>query len=94
MLLISANIYAQKQVATLNHNGEISVYYGENSLRTAHSAAVAGDVITLSPGTFNACVITKPITLRGAGCEDDNVTLKTEIQPYRFSYVSYNLLYN
>ena len=88
MLLISANIYAQKQVATLNHNGEISVYYGENSLRTAHSAAVAGDVITLSPGTFNACVITKPITLRGAGCEDDNVTLKTEIQPYRFSYVS------
>lgn len=88
MLLISANIYAQKQVATLNHDGEISVYYGENSLRTAHSAAVAGDVITLSPGTFNACVITKPITLRGAGCEDDSVTLKTEIQPYRFSYAS------
>lgn len=88
MLLISANIYAQKQVATLNHDGEISVYYGENSLLTAHSAAVAGDVITLSPGTFNACVITKPITLRGAGCEDDSVTLKTEIQPYRFSYAS------
>lgn len=66
------------------------MFYGVGALRSAHSAAVAGDIITLSSGIFDACVITKPITLRGAGCEDDSVTLKTEIQAYKFIYVYNN----
>lgn len=88
-LCVNAFAFAQTQIATLNHNDSISVYYGVNALQSAHSAAVAGDIITLSPGTFNACVIKKPITLRGAGCENDSVTLRTEIQPNSSYYQNY-----
>jgi len=54
-------------VATLNHNDTISSYYGYSALQEAHAAAVDGDVITLSAGSFGAVNITKGITLRGAG---------------------------
>lgn len=59
---------AQQQLfATLNHNDTITAYYGANALQQAHDAAVKGDVITLSSGTFNGVTITKMITIRGAG---------------------------
>ena len=79
MLLIGATVFAQTQVAILNHNEEISMFYGANALANAHSAAVAGDIITLSSGSFNGCTITKPITLRGAGFENDTIanTMRT-----------------
>ncbi len=67
------NALAQTQIATLQHNDSISVYYGINALVSAHSAATTGDVITLSEGSFNCCNITKAITLRGAGCRVDTV---------------------
>lgn len=54
-------------VATLSHSSNISTYYGANALSEAYTAAVDGDVITLSSGTFNAVDIEKAITLRGAG---------------------------
>ena len=54
-------------VATLSHGSEISQFYGEEALVNAHEAAVEGDVITLSGGTFADAIITKAITLRGAG---------------------------
>ena len=54
-------------LATLSHEGEISVYYGASALKAAHDAAADGDVITLSSGQFTAVDITKAITLRGAG---------------------------
>ncbi|MBR6604822.1 MAG: hypothetical protein IKK92_02975 [Prevotella sp.] len=54
-------------VATLSHGSEISQFYGEEALVEAHEAAVEGDVITLSGGTFADAIITKAITLRGAG---------------------------
>lgn len=60
-------------VATLVHNDTISTYYGTSALSQAHEAAVNGDVITLSSGSFSACDITKAITLRGAGMELDTV---------------------
>ena len=67
-------VFAQNSlVATLNHNDTIKVYYGSNALKNAHSAAVDGDVITLSSGTFLATDITKGITLRGAGAWPDTV---------------------
>lgn len=55
------------QLATLLHDGNLSVYYGADALKSAHAAATAGDVITLSAGQFNACNLTKPLTIRGAG---------------------------
>ena len=74
MLACVAVSYAQNNlVATLNHNDTVKVYYGSNALKSAHSAAVDGDVITLSSGTFIATDITKGITLRGAGAWLDTV---------------------
>lgn len=74
MLMIAATSFAQQQMATLNHNDTISVFYGAYALRDAHNAAVAGDIVTLSPGTFNNCNISKPITLRGAGAAIDTIS--------------------
>ena len=73
MLMIAANLFAQQQMATLNHNDTITVFYGHYALKDAHNAAVAGDIVTLSPGTFESCNITKPITLRGAGPTIDTI---------------------
>lgn len=75
ILGLSANLFAQQQIATLNHNDSITVFYGNYALRDAHEAAVAGDAITLSSGAFTACDITKNITIRGIGCDIDSVTM-------------------
>ncbi|MBQ8190498.1 MAG: hypothetical protein IJZ45_01890 [Bacteroidaceae bacterium] len=56
-------------LATLNHEGTVSTFYGATALRDAHNAAVHGDVITLSSGSFSSVNITKAITLRGAGID-------------------------
>ena len=84
LLAISAGaLFAQNStVATLNHNGEISVFYGGDAFKEAHAAAQHGDAITLSSGTFKAVDITKAITLRGAGMEIDSArnTLPTILQ--------------
>lgn len=61
-------------LATLNHEGTITTFYGINALQQAHSAAVEGDVVTLSSGTFASVNITKAITLRGAGMTLDAST--------------------
>lgn len=74
MLMIAANLFAQQQIATLNHNDSISMFYGSNAFVDAHNAAVAGDIVTLSSGTFERCDITKPITLRGAGATFDTIS--------------------
>lgn len=54
-------------LATLNHEGTITTFYGTTALQKAHESAADGDVITLSSGTFQSVNITKAITLRGAG---------------------------
>lgn len=59
-------------LATLSHDGTVSTFYGAGALQEAHTAAVDGDVITLSSGTFDSVDITKAITLRGAGMEVDS----------------------
>lgn len=67
--------YAQSSMlATLNHEGTVSTFYGATALRDAHNAAVHGDVITLSSGSFVSTDITKAITLRGAGMEIDTLS--------------------
>ena len=66
--MLTNNAFAQGSLlATLNHEGTISTFYGAQAWKNAHEAAVNGDVITLSSGTFVAVNITKAITVRGAG---------------------------
>ena len=62
-------------IATLFHDGDIKTFYGSGALRNAHAAAVHGDVITLSSGSFTATDITKAVTLRGAGMEYDSISV-------------------
>ena len=71
MTMMSNNTYAQDQVATLQHNGEISTFYGGNAFIEAYNAADTCDVITLSSGDFNVCDINKPIIIHGAGARQD-----------------------
>ena len=84
LLLVVAgmkNALAQNQMATLQHGDSITrVFYGSNALVSAHQAAVDGDVITLSSGSFSANIgsyfftLTKNLTIRGAGCVSDTLT--------------------
>lgn len=68
MLMTCIGTFAQSSlIATLSHDGQIKAYYGIDAFKEAHAAAVTGDVITLTGGTFNATTISKAITLRGAG---------------------------
>ena len=68
MAMFATTVKAQTSLmATLNHEGVISTFYGNNALLQAYAAAVDGDVINLSSGTFQATNITKAITIRGAG---------------------------
>ena len=60
--------------ATLQHGDEVTVFKMANALSDAYNAAVDGDVITLSEGTFNAITINKSITIYGAGYEENEVT--------------------
>lgn len=73
-LLCCVSSFAQMDfVATLQHNDSISHYYGQEALTQAYDAAVDGDVITLSAGTFNVywgnnqTPMQKSITIRGTG---------------------------
>lgn len=56
-------------VATLSHGSSLSTFTGIDALSEAYAAAAEGDVITLSPGVFNAVNIEKAITVRGAGMQ-------------------------
>lgn len=91
-------------VATLQHEGEFTHYYGAGALQSAYNAAETGDIITLSPGTFTSPgTMSKSITLRGAGIEaaertyisndvffvsEDN-TMVTTIEGVRFTNTTY-----
>lgn len=75
VVLFSLRVSAQSSLlATLNHEGTISTYYGASALQQAYNAATHGDVITLSSGSFLGTDIKKAITLRGAGMQVDTVS--------------------
>ena len=75
VVLFSMRATAQSSLlATLNHEGTISTYYGAGALQEAYNAAANGDVITLSSGSFLGTDIKKAITLRGAGMAVDTVS--------------------
>lgn len=79
-ILIATTSFAQQMLATLNHNDSITVYYGLDAFKQAHAAAVNGDIITLSSGTFNSTTITKAVTIRGAGGWADSLGSQTTIR--------------
>lgn len=63
-----AATYAQEILtATLQHGDELTVFNGFFAFVNAHDAAVDGDIISLSPGTFGGTTITKAVTIQGAG---------------------------
>lgn len=75
LVLFGTRVIAQSSLlATLNHEGTITTFYGATALQKAHASAVNGDVITLSSGTFLSVDITKAVTLRGAGMVLDAAT--------------------
>lgn len=75
LVLFGTRVMAQSSLlATLNHEGTITTFYGSTALQKAHAAAENGDVITLSSGTFLSVDITKAVTLRGAGMVLDAAT--------------------
>ena len=70
----AASLFAQSSlIATLSHDGEVTVFYGADALKESYAKAVGGDIITLSSGSFNAINIEKAITLRGVGMAMDTV---------------------
>lgn len=71
VLMLSVALAAQQQFATLNHNNNLTAYYGVDALVDAHNMAENGDIITLSAGVFNTTNITKAVTIRGAGAWAD-----------------------
>ncbi len=68
----SALFAQQTAVALLNHEGTLTSFYGANALADAHKAAVHGDVITLSGGSFAGLTFSKAVTVRGAGMVADS----------------------
>lgn len=74
-VMVATMSFAQNTlVATLSHDNEVKMFYGTFALREAHDAAVSGDVINLSGGSFQSVNITKAVTLRGAGIENATPT--------------------
>lgn len=78
--LFATVTFAQQQLATLNHNDSITVYYGLSALQQAHAAAIKGDIITLSSGVFDPVTITKAVTIRGAGAWVDTLGSLTTVR--------------
>ena len=60
--------------AVLQHGNQVSVFDGANALVNAITAAVDGDVITLSNGQFAPAYINKSVSIYGAGYENDAET--------------------
>ncbi len=66
--VFTGKVYAQSStLATLNHEGTISTFYGTTALKQAYGAAVDGDVITLASGSYSAIDLTKAVSICGAG---------------------------
>ena len=71
--MVMGTLFAQNEMAILNHNGNLQAFYGTSALNVAIDSAVAGDVITVSSGTFPIYSIKSGITVNGNGFEEDLV---------------------
>ena len=67
LITAGAAVSAQEmRVITLQHGETTTVFYGDK-FSDAHTAAVDGDLITLSSGEFTVTQITKAVKIQGAG---------------------------
>ena len=66
MLCVSATAFAGNAKCLLHHNGAVTIYDSDD-IENALTAAVAGDTLFLSEGSFAGFTITKKITVRGSG---------------------------
>lgn len=64
VLFSALTIYAE-QIVSLQHEGVLSLYYGEKAYQTAYIASVDGDTIVLSPGTYSIIGCSKDIVVYG-----------------------------
>ena len=71
--MVVAGAQSTDQISAILQNGEeTTVYYGQDALKSAYTAAQDGGVITLSSGIFNnPGAISKNITIYGIGWEKD-----------------------
>lgn len=90
-IMTATAAYAQDvYVATLNHEGTITEYYGAGAFNKACKEAVNGDIITLSPGEFatSSIILSKAVTIRGAGIVDD---IDQGLTPTIISSINFNI---
>lgn len=71
--------FAAQLTATLQSGDSFTPFYGENAFVEAYNAAVDGDVITLSPGSFKTTEIKKGITLIGTYAFSGDISEATVI---------------
>lgn len=70
--------FAAKLTATLQSGDKVTPFYGDSAFVEAYKAAVNGDIITLSPGDFNATNIEKSITVIGTYAFSDDLSRATQ----------------
>lgn len=78
MMTLSMMANAQNILnATLQHGDELTVYSGADGFKNAYNKSLGGDIIYLSPGTFNGdFYIDKSISIYGSGMvtsKDDEI---------------------
>ena len=80
-LISQSGVAQDKMLVTLQHGETMTAFYGSNAFKAAVEAAEAGDMLTLSGGSFTATTITKPLKIQGAGYIQDtqNFRYRTNI---------------
>lgn len=83
MFVAVAATHAQTPTATLSHEGTVKCFYGSQAFVNALNAAIDGDEITLSSGTFQGynatsnthsyLKINKAVNIKGAGMVSDTI---------------------
>lgn len=70
-LISQSGVAQDKMLVTLQHGETMTAFYGSDAFKAAVAAAEAGDLLTLSGGSFTATTITKPLKIQGAGYSQD-----------------------
>lgn len=73
---------AAQLTATLQSGDNLTPFYGVNAFVDAYNAATDGDVITLSPGSFNSTQIEKGITIVGAYAFGTDASKSTTLKSF------------
>lgn len=80
LFAVSMNVFADGMTATLQHGDQTTPYFGYDAFVNAYNAAVDGDVIILSAGTFSDVKeIRKSIKLIGNYAMEDKPSERTTL---------------